>query len=140
MAEALAAPVDCLYRRLGGGPVIHAWTERFYELVFADDLLPVLFRDRGEDHAGRLAMWLTELLGGPAEHSAHRGGFTVMKGSHHDLRISEEQRARWALLCLTACGEAGVNDELRRELVPYVEGGSTLAMRVSWPADEVWPR
>jgi truncated hemoglobin YjbI len=129
-----------LYERAGGAPAIHRLSERFYELVFADDLLPELFRDRGEDHAGRLAMWLTELLGGPPEHTEARGGFAVMRGAHQGLRISEEQRQRWAALMFRACEEVAIPAAARRELLPYVEGGSTLAMRVSWPSDEIWPR
>ena len=73
-------------------------TDAFYGLVFADDLLAPLFHDRGDQHADRLAMWLTELFGGPAEHTEHRGGFEVMKGAHQNLQITEPQRARWAEL------------------------------------------
>ena len=129
-----------MFERVGGATVIHRLCERFYELVFADDLLPPLFRDPGDDHAGRLAMWLTELLGGPPEHTEARGGFVVMRGSHDGLRITEAQRARWAALLFAACAEVGLDREVVRDLVPYVEGGSTLAMRVSWPSDEIWPR
>jgi hemoglobin len=85
-------------------------------------------------------MWLTELFGGPAEHSEHRGGFEVMRGAHHDLRITEQQRARWAELMFHAAVEEGLPEEFRRRLVPYIEGGSTFALRVSWPADQRGPR
>jgi hypothetical protein len=30
--------------------------------------------------------------------------------------------------------------EFRRRLVPYIEGGSTFALRVSWPVDRRGPR
>ena len=115
-------------------------TDAFYRLVFADDLLGPLFADHGDHHGDRLAMWLTELLGGPPEHTEHRGGFDVMKGAHQNLQISEAQRARWAGLMYRACAEAGLPDEFRRRLVPYIEGGTTFAMRISWPVDRRWPR
>ena len=99
-----------------------------------------LFHDHGDHHADRLAMWLTELLGGPAEHTEHRGGFEVMKGAHQNLQITEPQRARWAELMYRASVEAGLPDEFRRRLVPYIEGGVDLRDAVSWPADRRWPR
>ena len=129
-----------LFDAAGGGPAIHRLCERFYQLVFVDPLLAPLFRDPGEDHAGRLAMWLTELLGGPAEHTATRGGFEVMRGAHVGLRISEAQRSRWAALMFRACRDVGLDEEFVHDFLPHVEGGSTLAMRVSWPADEIWAR
>jgi hemoglobin len=129
-----------MYELAGGAAGIHRLTERFYELVFEDELLAPLFREHGDEHAQRLALWLTELLGGPAEHTEQRGGFDVMKGAHLGLEISEAQRARWAALMERACTETGMSGEFRRRFVPYVEGGSTFAMRVSWPADRIWPR
>ncbi len=126
---------------LGGGAAgMRRLTDAFYRLVFADDLLAPLFHDRGDHHADRLAMWLTELLGGPAEHTEHRGGFDVMKGAHQNLQITEAQRARWAELMYRASAEADMPDEFRQRLLPYIEGGTTFAMRISWPADRRWPR
>jgi hemoglobin len=129
-----------MYELAGGSSGIHRLCERFYELVFADELLAPLFREPGDEHADRLAMWLTELLGGPPEHTERRGGFEVMKGSHLGLEISEAQRARWAALMRHACVDTGMGDEFQRRFVPYVEGGSTFAMRMSWTADRIWPR
>ena len=85
-----------MYELGGGAAGMRRLTDAFYRLVFADDLLGPLFHDHGDHHADRLAMWLTELLGGPAEHTEHRGGFEVMKGAHQNLQITEPQRARWA--------------------------------------------
>jgi truncated hemoglobin YjbI len=129
-----------MYELAGGAAGIRRLTDRFYALVFADDLLAPLFHQHDDHHADRLAMWLTELFGGPAEHSEHRGGFEVMRGAHHDLRISEPQRARWAELMFRAAAEEDLPEEFRRRLVPYIEGGSTFALRVSWPADQRGPR
>jgi hemoglobin len=126
---------------LGGGAAgMRRLTETFYRLVFADDLLAPLFHDRGDQHADRLAMWLTELFGGPAEHTENRGGFEVMKGAHQHLQITEPQRARWAELMYRASIDAELPEEFRRRLLPYIEGGTTFAMRISWPADRRWPR
>jgi truncated hemoglobin YjbI len=132
--------VASLYELAGGRTAIGRLCERFYEKVFADDLLAPLFLEHGDHHAERLALWLTELLGGPAEHTEARGGFEVMAAAHHGLRISEAQRARWAKLMHEACAEVGLPDEFRRRFRAHVDGGSTFAQRVSWPRDQVWPR
>jgi len=129
-----------LFELAGGSVAIRRITGAFYERVFTDPLLAPLFRDPGDDHAERLAMWLTELLGGPAEHTASRGGFVVMRGAHVGLRISNEQRQRWVALMFEACRDVGMDDAFMRRFLPYVEGGSTLAQRVSWPGDERGPR
>lgn len=129
-----------LFEEAGGPAGIRRLTEAFYERVFADPTLAVLFRDPGDDHAERLALWLTELLGGPPEHSRTRGGFDVMTAAHHGLRISEAQRQAWVAHMFAACEEIGLSASFRQRFLPHVEGGSTYATRVSWPADQRWPR
>jgi hemoglobin len=129
-----------LYELAGGRLGVHRLCEAFYARVLADPLLLPLFRDPADEHAERLAMWLTESLGGPAEHSAHRGGPAVMEGSHHGLRISEAQRARWASHMRAACADVGMPKAFVDRFRPFVDGGSTFAMRVSHPADQRRPR
>ncbi len=129
-----------LYEQAGGLPAIEALTTRFYERVFADPVLLPLFRDPGEPHAERLALWFVELLGGPPLHTEQRGGFAVMKGAHAGLRITEEQRRAWAGHMFGAAEEVGIPEDVRKALIPHVEGGSTFARRVSFPPDERWAR
>jgi truncated hemoglobin YjbI len=129
-----------LFDQAGGMPALEALTQRFYERVFDDPVLTPLFRDPGEPHAERLALWLAELLGGPPLHTEQRGGFAVMKGAHAHLRISEEQRRHWADHMFAAAEEVGLPEDFRRALMPHIEGGSTFARRVSFPPDERWAR
>jgi hemoglobin len=118
---------------LGGGRVgIHRLATAFYARVFEDAILSPFFRDPGEPHAERLALWLTELLGGPAEHTEARGGYAVMIGAHRGLRIPEEARARWAELMRAACDDAGMPQAFTERFRPFIDGGSTLAMRKSF--------
>ncbi len=124
----------------GGEPVIERLCVRFYERVFEDPLLVPLFRDPGEDHAGRLALWLTELLGGRPLHTEQRGGFAVMAGAHHGLRITEAQRTAWAGHMRAAADDLDLPVDFRRRFMPHIEGGSTFCMRVSWPKDQRGPR
>jgi hemoglobin len=119
---------------LAGGPsALHRLAHAFYARVFDDPLLLPLFRDPGEDHADRLGMWLVELCGGEPEHTETRGGFVVMREAHRNLRISEAQRQRWVQLMDEAAGELGLPDEFRRRFRPFLDGGSTFALRVSHP-------
>jgi len=129
-----------LYDRAGGAPAIERLCRRFYERVFADPILTPLFRDPGEDHAERLALWLTELLGGPPLHTQERGGFAVMRGAHAGLKITGAQRKAWAAHMHAAAVDVGLPDDFRRAFMPHIEGGSTFAQRVSWPRDQRWAR
>ena len=129
-----------LYALAGGRLPLERLALRFYERVFEDDRLLPLFRHPGDEHAHRLALWLIELLGGPPLHSRERGGFAVMRGAHHGLEITEEQRSAWAEHMRLAAEEVGLPEEFRRRFMPHIEGGSTFAMRVSWPRDRRGPR
>lgn len=122
-----------LYERLGGEAGVAALTEAFYRRVFADPLLAGLFADPSAPHAQRLAWWFAELFGGPPVHTERRGGVPVMRASHHRLRITESQRRRWVALMGAAAAEVGLDADVRRDLAPYLDVGSTLAMRVSHP-------
>jgi len=124
----------------GGEQAIERLCERFYERVFDEPLLLPLFRDPGEEHAGRLALWLIELLGGRPAHTDERGGFAVMAAAHHGLRITEAQRTAWAGHMRAAAEDVELPEEFRRRFMPHIEGGSTFAMRVSWPRDQRGPR
>ncbi len=124
---------ESLYALAGGDVAMHRLAHAFYDRVLADPLLRPLFRDPGEDHAERMALWLTELLGGPAAHTEARGGFAVMQGAHHGLRITEEQRQRWVDHMRAAAVETGLPDAFLRGFRPYLDGGSTFAMRRSHP-------
>lgn len=129
-----------LYELAGGRNALERLAVRFYERVFDDPLLTSLFAHPGDEHAHRLSLWLVELLGGPPLHTEERGGFAVMRGAHHGLEITEQQRTAWADHMRRAAEEVGLPDEFRRRFLPYIEGGSTFAMRVSWPRDRRGPR
>lgn len=111
---------------------MHRLAAAFYERVFDDPILTPFFRDPGEPHAERLALWLTELLGGPAEHTEARGGYVAMVGAHRGLRIPETARARWAELMRAACVDVGMSEAFTERFRPFIDGGSTLAMRKSF--------
>ncbi len=124
----------------GGLPAMERLTECFYQRVFADPLLLPLFRDPSDPHAERLALWLSELLGGPKLHTQQRGGFAAMRDAHHGLKITPAQRTAWAEHMRCAAEDCQLPVEFRQRFMSFIEGGSTFAMRVSWPIDQRGPR
>lgn len=84
------------YDVVGGARAMTRLAEGFYDRVLADPLLLPLFADPSEPHAARMALWLTEVFGGPPVHERERGGLRTVIGAHVGLRISEPQRERWA--------------------------------------------
>lgn len=116
-----------LFDAVGGEAAVSALANGFYAKVFADPLLVTLFDDRDEDHAGRLAMWFTELLGGPALHSQNRGGFGVVVQHHEGRRITPEQLDRWLTYMLETCEEQGWPDDAMAVFRPYLQRSARAA-------------
>ncbi len=113
---------------VGGEEEVTRLADLFYDKVFADPLLLPLFQDPTDDHAGRLALWLTELFGGPREHSARRGGFGALVRSHTGLKITQAQRDRWLEHMLKSCAELGWSKEVMGLFEPYLSRSSHAAM------------
>lgn len=98
--------------------------------VSQDDLLRDLFADMAFDHPHRVALLVSEVLGGPAGYSETRGGHATMVSQHICRTITEEERQRWMQLLLsTADGVRVPSDpEFRSALVAYLEWGTRLAL------------
>ena len=99
-----------------------------------DDLLSVLFPGGvSEDHRANVTLWWAEVLGGPADYTEQLGGYPRMLAHHRDLRITPEQRFRFASTMSLAADDAGLPDdpEFRAAFVGYVEWGTRLAMHNS---------
>jgi hemoglobin len=100
-----------------------------------DDVLAALFADMPAEHPQHVATWLAEVFGGPADYTAHHGGYPHMLAKHLGLAITERQRVRWVHLICEAADAAGLPDdpEFRSAFVAYVEWGTRLAMSNSQP-------
>jgi hemoglobin len=124
-----------LYEWASGAPAIERLTEVFYRHVHQDSLLAPLFAHVGDDHPHHVAIWLSEVFGGPATYTAEHGGYPAMLGHHLGLSITPEQRARWAALIAEAADEAGLpsDPEFRSAFVAYIEWGSRIGMANSQP-------
>jgi hemoglobin len=120
-----------LYAWAGGMRAFERLTELFYrEKVPADPLLRPLFEHMSPDHPKRVAHFLAEVLGGPAEYSAERGGHSTMVSNHLGRALTQEQRAQWVRLICEAADEVGLpqDPEFRSAFVAYLEWGSRLAV------------
>lgn len=127
-----------LYEWAGGMEAFDRLTEAFYRRVRDDPLVGPLFAHMAPDHPHHVATWLAEVFGGPAEYTAHRGGYPHMLSRHLGLEITEDQRSRWAQLISEAADEAALPDdpEFRSAFVAYIEWGTRIALANSEPGAE----
>lgn len=127
--------VPTLYEWAGGSEAFARLTERFYELVKADEVVGPLFAHMDPGHPHYVALWLAEVFGGPGRYTDERGGYTHMLGQHLNRGITEAQRRRWVNLLIDAADEVGLPDdpEFRAAFVGYLEWGTRLAFTNSQP-------
>jgi hemoglobin len=126
--------VPTLYDWAGGTPAIRRLMDAFYDQVERDDLLSAFFPGGvSEKHRANVALWWAEVFGGPPDYTEQLGGYPAMLAHHRDLRITPEQRFRFASLMSLAADDAGLPDdpEFRAALVGYLEWGTRLAMQNS---------
>jgi hemoglobin len=129
-----------IYEWAGGRDGFERWLNRFYDLVEDDDLLAPVFDGRvTEQHRRDVVTWWSEVMGGPAEYTAHLGGYEHMLSKHRGLRITPEQRLRFVTLLSHAADLAGLPDdpEFRAAVMGYAEWGTRLAVHNSGDADDV---
>jgi hemoglobin len=106
--------------------------------VRKDELLGPLFANMPDDHPHKVATWLSEVFGGPAEYTEHHGGYHHMMTRHLGLGITKEQRARWIQLISLSADEAGLpsDPEFRSAIMAYFEWGTRIAMANAQPGAE----
>jgi hemoglobin len=119
------------YELAGGAPGMHRLAEAFYRRVFADPVMLPLFHNPDDDHVGRMALWLGEFFGGPAEHTRQRGGFITLISAHERLNISDTQRQHWIEHMLAACQEVSLSAEVVAYFTPHIHFGAMAAQRHS---------
>ncbi|MFC4066702.1 group II truncated hemoglobin [Actinoplanes subglobosus] len=131
----MTAEVPTMYEWAGGAEALERLTERFYQLVTADEVVGPLFAHMDPGHPAHVAMWLGEVFGGPARYTAERGGYPAMLGQHLGKSITERQRRRWVDLLVDAADDVGLPDdpEFRAAFMGYIEWGTRLALSNSQP-------
>ncbi|MFC6886720.1 MULTISPECIES: group II truncated hemoglobin [Actinomadura] len=127
--------VPTLYDWAGGAEAFERLTETFYEQVLKDDLIGPLFAGMDPGHPRYVAMWLSEVFGGPSRYSDERGGYTHMVTQHLGRAISDAQRRRWVNLLMDAADEVGLpaDPEFRAAFAGYIEWGTRIALANSQP-------
>lgn len=130
--------VPTLYDWAGGAEAFERLTETFYEQVLKDDLIGPLFAGMDPGHPRYVAMWLSEVFGGPSRYSDERGGYTHMVTQHLGRGISDAQRRRWVNLLMDAADEVGLpaDPEFRAAFAGYIEWGTRIALANSQPGAE----
>jgi hemoglobin len=118
--------VPTLYEWLGGGEALNRLTARFYERVKENAVLAPIFAHMNPEHPQHVAAFLSEVLGGPADYSAKRGGHPHMVQQHLNRHLNQTQRREWVTLILDTADELKMPDdpEFRSALVGYLEWGS----------------
>jgi hemoglobin len=131
--------IPTLFDWVGGMPALDRLTTRFYQRVKDDEILAPLFAKMSDEHPHHVAVFLAEVLGGPATYSAEHGGHPHMIARHLGRHLSQTQRREWVRLLLDTADELGLPDdpEFRSALVGYLEWGSRLAVINSQPGVNV---
>lgn len=117
----------------------------FYDKVRDHQTLGPVFATMDAHHAGHVAAFVCEVLGGPAVYSRTIGSHASMIAHHLGKRLSEAQRRAWIDLLIDTADEVGLplDPEFRASFVGYLEWGSRLAVMNSQdgvePIDESAP-
>jgi hemoglobin len=125
-----------IFEWAGGRPAFARWLNAFYDLVERDDLLgPVFGGVVTAEHRDHVTTWWCEVMGGPADYTAHNGGYEHMLGKHRGLDVTPEQRLRFVTLLSRAADDASLADdpEFRAAIMGYAEWGTRLAVANSAP-------
>lgn len=129
---------ESFYAALGGEPALRRLIEAFYEEVLVDPVLEPVFVHFTPTHIDHVIVWLSEVFGGPAGYTERLGGHQALLSSHLDLRITEEQRARWAEVILRTAAKELPDDALvQRRFGEYIEWGTRIAASVSQPGTQL---
>lgn len=123
---------NTVYELAGGETGIYNLAAAFYRRVLADSLMLPLFAHPDDDHVGRMALFLAEYFGGPAEHTRQRGGQATMARIHKGLKISNRQRDRWIEHMRAACEEVQMPPEFMEFFEPKMQYFAMLAQEDSW--------
>jgi hemoglobin len=137
----MADEVMSIYEWGGGKDAFARWINRFYDLVEEEaPEIAAMFGGRvGTAHREHVTDWWSEVMGGPADYTEHRGGYAQMLQHHRDLAITPGARLAFVTLLSRAADDVGLPDdpEFRAAIMGYAEWGSRLAVHNSAPGASV---
>jgi len=104
-----------LYDRIGGEETLKILTDKFYDLVFAHELISRLFKSDKEEIKEKQRLFLTQFLGGPALYSEVYG-HPRLRARHIPHPIGEEDAIAWLTCMDQAITTLNISDDLKKEL------------------------
>ncbi|MET8776287.1 hypothetical protein ABZV58_14830 [Nocardia sp. NPDC004654] len=121
-----------MYEHVGGEEALRRVETAFYDKVLADPVLKSLFPERRPHHVDHLTWFTAESFGGPDRFSRELG-FDYLIAVHRHLKITDEQRERFAELYMEAFEEAGLLESaaFRDAVRSHVEFGAEVAQQNS---------
>ncbi|SNY84810.1 hemoglobin [Nocardia amikacinitolerans] len=121
-----------MYEHVGGEEALRRVETAFYDKVLADPVLKSLFPERRPHHVDHLTWFTAESFGGPDRFSRELG-FDYLIAVHRHLKITDEQRERFAELYMAAFEEAGLLESaaFRDAVRSHVEFGAEVAQQNS---------
>jgi hemoglobin len=124
---------ESLYEHAGGDAGLHRLEELFYAKALADPILKTLFTRRVPTHVDHLTWFTAESFGGPDRFTRNLG-FQHLIDVHRHLKITDEQRERFAAVYLESLDEAGLPDDepFRQAVREHIEFGTRVAQQNSW--------
>ena len=121
--DATGRRADTLYDLVGPEWFV-ALVDRFYDDVATSPVLRPLYPDDLAGQRHRLAGFLQQYWGGPAEYSAERG-HPRLRIRHAPFRIGEAEREAWLLSMAAALVGGGLTASAEAELMEYFAGASS---------------
>ena len=104
-----------LYERIGGDAALRQLTDKFYDLVFAHELISRLFKSDKDEIKEKQRLFLTQFLGGPQLYSDIHG-HPMMRARHMPHVITEDDAVAWLQCMSQAVRELSISKELKDEL------------------------
>jgi hemoglobin len=104
-----------LYERIGGDAALRQLTDKFYDLVFAHELISRLFKSDKALIKEKQRLFLTQFLGGPQLYSEVYG-HPMMRARHMPHTITEDDAIAWLQCMSEAVGQLPISNELKDEL------------------------
>lgn len=117
---AVGDDVPDLFRQLGGTEGCVKLATLFYAEVERDPVLRPLFGKKFLEPTRHLAAYLSQLAGGPPEHSRTRWWLSLRE-AHHRFAIGPAERDAWLAAMGRALDEAGVQEPGRGALSAFFE-------------------
>ena len=104
-----------LYDRLGGEETLRTLTDRFYDLVFNNEVISHLFKNDKDEIKEKQRLFLTQFLGGPGLYTEVHG-HPRLRARHLPHAIGEEDAIAWLTSMDKAISTLDISDELKKEL------------------------